>query len=96
MSCSVNTPKFQSSNEKAAKQKNQTPFNVPPVPQRAPGHSGCPSETSIEVPERLRTSLQPDPPRQTAAARPSLSCSSSFPLKTGSSAHQKHLKEKAR
>lgn len=92
-SSSTDTRKCQLSNENTREQSNKTPFNVPPTPQRAPGRSGCPSETSIEVPERLRTSLPLAPRLQAAAARRSLHCSSSFPLETVNSARRKRLRE---
>lgn len=92
-SSSMDTRKCQWSNEKTREQSNKTPFNVPPTPQRAPGRSGCPSETSIEVPERLRTSLPLDLRPQAAAARLSPRCSSSCPLETANSARRKRLRE---
>lgn len=92
----MSTRQFQSSKEQTTQQNSKTPFDVPPTPQRAPGRSGCPSETSTEVPERLWMSLRPDPHLQMAAVLLALNCSSSFPLKTVNSARQKHLREKAR
>lgn len=87
------TRKCQSSHENTREQSNETPLDVPPTPQRAPGRSGCPSETSIEVPERLRTSPPLAPRLRAAAARPSPHCSSSFPLETVHSARRKRLRE---
>lgn len=87
------TRKCQSSHENTRKRSNETPLDVPPTPQRAPGRSGCPSETSSEVPERLRTSPPLAPRLRAAAARPSPHCSSSFPLETVHSARRKRLRE---
>lgn len=87
------TRKCQSSHENSREQSNETPLDVPPTPQRAPGRSGCPSETSSEVPERLRTSPPLAPRLRAAAARPSPHCSSSFPLETVHSARRKRLRE---
>lgn len=87
------TRKCQSSHENTREQSNETPLDVPPTPQQAPGRSGCPSETSIEVPERLRTSPPLAPRLRAAAARPSPHCSSSFPLETVHSARRKRLRE---
>lgn len=88
----MDTRKRQPSDENTREQSNRTPFNVPPTPQRAPGRSGCPSETSIAVPERRRTSLPRDPRPQAAAARPSPRCSSSVLPETVSSARRKRLR----
>lgn len=87
------TRKCQSSHENTRERSNETPLHVPPTPQRAPGRSGCPSETSSEVPERLRTSPPLAPRLRAAAARPSPHCSSSFPLETVHSARRKRLRE---
>lgn len=53
-----------------------------------------PTEAGRQVPERLPKFLPPALTLQMAAVPLSLSCSLSFPSKTGSFARQKHLSEK--